>query len=173
MQFREKSFRIQVLAYESYNSHRRRGVVKMVGSFNKHTYALSDGLLGRLTDEQKQELTAHIKKMRQLSEAAYRLSMLASVVRNLADADALLSVGMSFEVCDLDARRAEAVWRSMKVLGTALKAAGFPLPKKRARKPKKNAAVSNPGPPLTASEPTAKALTDTRHPLQQHSLFVG
>jgi len=142
MQFREQANKIQVLAYRGYNKEKRRAEVKMLGSFDRYSFKLSDGLLDSLTDEEKKELTAHISTMRQSSEDRNRQYVMSSVIYKLAEADALLAAGMVFDTTCLDADRAAAVWRSIKALETTMETAGYPRPRRAYSK--KVASVADP-----------------------------
>ena len=143
MQFREQANKIQVLAYRGYNKEKRRAEVKMLGSFDRYSFKLSDGLLDSLTDEEKKELTAHIETMRQSADESHRQYVMSSVIDKLAEADALLVAGMAFDITRLDADRAAAVWRSIKALESMMTEAGFPRPK-RAYGKKKAAPATDP-----------------------------
>lgn len=137
MQFREQANKIQVLAYRGYNKVKRRAEVKMLGSIDRYSFKLSDGLLDKLTDREKEELTAYIEKLRQSSEERSRQYVMSSVIDRLAEADALLVAGMSFDITRLDAERAAAVWRSIKALESMMTEAGYPRPKRAYRRKQK------------------------------------
>ena len=140
MQFREQANKIQVLAYRGYNKAKRRAEVKMLGSFDRYSFKLSDGLLDALTAEEKNELTAHIERMRQSADESHRHYVMSSVIDKLAEADALLVAGMAFDIPRLDADRAAAVWRSIKALESMMTTAGYPRPKRSYAYGKKKAA---------------------------------
>ncbi len=144
MQFREQANKIQVLAYRGYNKEKRRAEVKMLGSFDRYSFKLSDGLMDSLTDDEKKELTAHIEQMRQSADESHRQYVMSSVVSRLKEADPLLVAGMAFEVMHLTADEAAAVWRSMKALGRMLETAGHPAPKRAYGKKKKAAPAVDP-----------------------------
>lgn len=149
MQFREQAKKIQVLAYRGYNKEKKRADVKMLGSFDKYTFTLSDGLLDSLTDEEKKELTAHIETMRQSSEDRSRQYVMSSVIDRLAEADSLLVAGMAFDITHLNSDRSAAVWRSIKALESMMEAAGYPRPKRAYGKDKS-----------VCSDPRQQALPD-------------
>lgn len=130
MQFREQANKIQVLAYRGYNKEKRRAEVKMLGSFDRYSFKLSDGLMDSLTDEEKKELTAHIERLRQSSEERSRQYLMSSVIDKLAEADTLLVAGMAFDITRLDVDRAASVWRSIKALEAMMTEAGYPRPKR-------------------------------------------
>jgi hypothetical protein len=134
MQFREQANKIQVLAYRGYDKNKRRSIIKMLGSFDRYSFKLSDGLLDNLTDEEKKELAAYIDKMRQTNEERSKQYLMSSVIDALVKADALLIAGMAFDITRLDADRANSVWRSIKALESMLETAGYPRPKRAYRK---------------------------------------
>ncbi|MBF0304859.1 MAG: hypothetical protein HQL41_04325 [Alphaproteobacteria bacterium] len=68
MQFREAKGVIQVLAYAGYDKARRRAKVKLLGSFNRHSFKLTDTLKTNVTVEQYEEIQSYIRKI-QLSDA--------------------------------------------------------------------------------------------------------
>ncbi len=130
MQYREQGNRIQVLAYRGYNKEKRRAEVKMVGSFDRYSFTLSDGLLDTLTDDERAELQAKIDEMRAEAEQCNRRYVMSSVVRELIEADAHLVAGMAFDITRIDADQAAAIWRSIKALEAMLTTAGYPRPKR-------------------------------------------
>jgi len=149
MQFREQANKIQVLAYRGYNKEKRRAEVKMLGSFDRYSFKLSDGLMDSLTDEEKKELTAHIERLRQSSEERSRQYLMSSVIDKLAEADTLLVAGMAFDITRLDVDRAASVWRSIKALEAMMTEAGYPRPKRAYGKKKAAAPASQQALPVT------------------------
>ena len=154
MQFRQQGRRVQVLAYRGYNKEKKRADVKMLGSFDRYTFEMTDGLLDSLTVEEKEELTSHIEELRQSADESHRRYVMSSVVSRLKEADPLLVAGMAFEVMHLTADEAAAVWRSMKALGKMLEAAGHPAPKRAYGKNKSQ-------PTAPAADPRQASLIET------------
>lgn len=88
MQFRPQGNRIQVLAYRGYDKEKKRAQVKLLGSFDKHGYSVSDGLINKLTDDEKTELQSHMESIRQSNNAVmreYSIKGLARLIDNVSD----------------------------------------------------------------------------------------
>ena len=72
MQFKKQGNRVQVLAYRGYDKVKRRAIVKMLGSYDVHSYEMTDGLLDNMTAEEKEELQSYIEKERQSDQKEIR-----------------------------------------------------------------------------------------------------
>ena len=68
MQYRKVKNRIQVLAAAGYDKGKRRTAVKLLGSYDARTFALSEKLERELTPDQLVELQAHISRSRSASK---------------------------------------------------------------------------------------------------------
>lgn len=126
MQFKEQKGRVQVLVYDGYDKEKRRAIVKMLGSFDRHDYSLSVGLLGKLTVEQKKELQSEIDRRRQSHDKAMRQGAILysdSRIKEYAD---IVSSGEY----DIPAEKADQIWEAMDVLSKALKKAKFAKPRR-------------------------------------------
>lgn len=134
MQFRRQANKIQVLAYRGYDKVKRRAIVRMLGSFDRYTFELSDGLMDNLTDDEKEELTSYIEKLRQSYEERKRREAMSSAVEGMAEAGKLIESGMTFDVSRLDGQQATIVWQAIKALESELTNAGYPRPKRAYRK---------------------------------------
>lgn len=91
MQFRPQGNRVQVLAYRGYNKEKRRAEVKLLGSFSRTDFSLSDGLFDALTDGEKEELQSHITAMRQSYDKTIRLSAVRHVSHYMKEVSDSLS----------------------------------------------------------------------------------
>ena len=144
MQFKEQKGRVQVLAYDGYDKEKRRAIVKMLGSFDRHDYSLSVGLLEKLTVEQKEELQSEIERRRQsLDKSLRHASLLCSDSRISEYAD-IVSSGEY----DIRPELADQIWEAMDLLARSLKKAGFKKPPKT-----HSESVSSDQPELPLAEP--------------------
>lgn len=126
MQFKEQKGRVQVLVYDGYDREKRRAIVKMVGSFNRHSYSMSDGLLEKLTVEQKEELLSEIEKRRQSDDKAIRQAAIFYSDSRISDYADIVS---SREY-DIPPEKADQIWEAMDLLAKSLRKAGFKKPHK-------------------------------------------
>lgn len=88
MQFRQQGHKTQVLAYRGYDKTRKRAVVQLLGSFDRHNPVPSDELLTKLTDDEKSELQSHCETIRQSrlkSVRQYHASTIATRIDELTD----------------------------------------------------------------------------------------
>ena len=88
MQFREQGKRIQVLAYRGYDKTKKRAKIELLGSFGRYSFDMSDGLMNKLTVNEKNELLSHIETIRQSDEKSSRQSgvkYLASQINKVSD----------------------------------------------------------------------------------------
>ena len=60
MQFRDQANRTQVLVYRGYDKAKKRAIVKLVGSYDRFSFAMSDELKNNLTEDEMSELQYHI-----------------------------------------------------------------------------------------------------------------
>lgn len=123
MQFREQGKRIQVLAYRGYDKEKRRAQVKLLGSFDRYGFGMSDGLMDNLTDDEKLELQSHIENMRQSQQSAIR----GHAVRQLASRITEVSDSLTDEAFASRADReyATEVYAAIDVLTKRLRKLGF------------------------------------------------
>lgn len=145
MQFREQTNKIQVLAYRGYDREKKRASVKMLGSFDRYSFALSDGLLDALTDDERVELQAKIDEMKRAAAAEGRRYTMHGSVSSLESAARLLDQGETFadDVARLDADRAARVWSALVALEKELEAAGHHRPRRAYKKRSEPAAQEN------------------------------
>lgn len=145
MQFREQTNKIQVLAYRGYNKAKRRAEVKMLGSFDRFTYALSDGLLDALTEDERTELKAKIDEMKQAAAETSKRYTMSGSVSSLESAARLLDQGETFAegVARLNTDRAARVWAALVALEKELEAAGHHRPKRAYKKRSEPATQTN------------------------------
>lgn len=126
MQFREQGRRIQVLAYRGYNKEKKRAEVKLLGSFDRYGFQLSDGLMDSLSPDEKTELLSHIETMRQSdndSHLQYQLKSLDTHIMKICDS---LSGG-KFDSLVTD-EYASKVYASIDSLTKLLRKKGFRRP---------------------------------------------
>lgn len=123
MQFRKQANRIQVLAYDGYDSTTKRGKYKLLGSFDRFTLRLDDELMSKLSDEQKKEVRDWVESKRSDIQEAGRVANLHAIAANLAKAAATLDES---EGEDFTAAQAEALWASMDEMRRVLGRAGYP-----------------------------------------------
>jgi hypothetical protein len=128
MQFRQSGNRVQVLAYRGYDKEKRRATVKLLGSFDRHGFGMSDGLMDALNDDEKAELQSHIKSIRQSHDEDYRQSVTKNVDSFISKASDCLSNGE----CDglLTPEYASRVYASIDSLTKVLRKRGFKRPPK-------------------------------------------
>lgn len=129
MQFRPAGKRVQVLAYRGYDKTKKRAQVKLLGSFDRYSYDLSDGLADALTDDEKAELQSHIEKMRQLLDSTIRQSN----VRHLASRIKEVSDSLTDEqyASRITPEYASEVYQSIDSLTKTLRKLGHVRPAKR------------------------------------------
>ena len=127
MQFKPAGRRVQVLVYAGYDKEKRRAVVKMVGSFDRYNFTLSDGLENSLTDEQKKELQSHIESLRQSAKNEVRHYTCETLDRRIVEVADTISAGEY----DCSPEYAERLREAMKRLNAALRKAGQPRPKRQ------------------------------------------
>lgn len=123
MQFRVQGNRVQVLAYRGYDREKRRAQVKLMGSFNRWTFDMTDGLMDSLTVDERSELQSHIEKIRlEVSEMANRhnIRTVAKTVREAADC---LTSDKSDSL--ITAEVASSILEAMDSLTAALRKRGF------------------------------------------------
>jgi hypothetical protein len=123
MQFRPQGKRIQVLAYRGYDKEKKRASVKLLGSFGKYDYDMSDGLIDSLTDDEKTELQSHIDSIRQSDDALVRRSnvrRIASHIKSVSD-----SLADPEYASLMTADHAGEVYASVMALTKALRKLGF------------------------------------------------
>ena len=126
MQFRQQGNRIQVLAYRGYNKEKKRAEVKLLGSFGRYNYDMSDGLMSALTDSEKSELQSHITTLRQEHDK----SMRHIYVRTIASSIKSVSDSLSDEECAslITAESASATYEAIDLLTKKLRKLGFRRP---------------------------------------------
>lgn len=132
MQFRPQGNRIQVLAYRGYDKEKKRAQVKLVGSFDAYNYSPSDGLIDSLTDDEKEELQAHIKALRKKKKDETVKSDLDHLYRRIADLSA--SLFTREYAPQVTPKQALALYGAMNSLADSLKRAGHRRPARRAPK---------------------------------------
>lgn len=124
MQFKMVGNIIQVHRYEGYDKIKKRAIVKMVGSMSRHIFTPSDGLIDKLTDEEKTELQSYIEKERQSYNKDSRQSSI-----NFGDSHIKrITHSLSYEDTTITLQQADAIWDSIAVLQKALKKRGFKKP---------------------------------------------
>lgn len=129
MQFKRVKNRVQVLAYRGYDKEKKRAIVKMLGSFDAHSFDPSDGLTDSMTVEEKEELQSYIEKLRlSRKESSLQSSTkyLHSHIDTVSDSLALEDNYMTDDI-------AVRLYASIDSLQKALRKAGY----KRPAKPKK------------------------------------
>lgn len=131
MQFKEVGKRIQVLAYRGYDKEKKRAVVKLLGSFNKYSYEMSDGLEESLTDAEKEEVQSYIKKIQQ----SFNEDMLRSLPFLICSQIEHLSNSLNTKETDISNTQADAIWTRMELMAKALRKAGHKKPAKPVKKP--------------------------------------
>ncbi len=137
MQFRPQGRRVQVLAYRGYDKEKKRAQVKLLGSFSRYDYSMSDGLLDSLSDDEKTELQSHINNIRQSYEKdthSYLIKSLATDIKKVSDS--LSDETFASLITD---QVAEAMFESMDKLAKALRKAGH---KRSKPEPKQDASRS-------------------------------
>jgi hypothetical protein len=130
MQFKKQGNKIQVLAYRGYDKEKRRAIVKMLGSYDVHSYIMTDGLLDSLTVDEKEELQSHIEKVRQSDQSAvrqYNAKHIDSQIKEVADSIS----GGEFEISE---EWVTNVYGAIDELTKAMRANGYTKPKKVAVK---------------------------------------
>ena len=130
MQFKRQGRRVQVLAYRGYDKEKRRAIVKMMGSIDVYSFEPSDGLIENLTDEEKTELQSYIETERQAAEKRtrqYFANSAASRIKEVADT----IQGGDFEPSEA---WAADTWAAIEALSKAMRKAGYPKPRKAAKK---------------------------------------
>lgn len=131
MQYREQGDRIQVLAYRGYNKEKKRAEVKMLGSYNRYSFKVTDGLLKAMTGDEKKEFTVHIENERLSSEISSRLyNFKETYSKILYASDCIKNHGMTFDASKVTATDAEAIHATLKAMAKALDDAGHPAPKR-------------------------------------------
>lgn len=131
MQFKEVGKRIQVLAYRGYDKEKKRAVIKLLGSFNKYSYEMSDGLEESLTDAEKEEVQSYIKKIQQ----SFNDDMLRSLPFLICSQIEHLSNSLNAKETDISAEQANTLFERIDLLSKALKKAGHKKPAKAVKKP--------------------------------------
>lgn len=110
MQYREQGRKVQVLAYRGFDKAKKRPIVKMLGSFDRYGYGLSDGLMDALTVEEQTDLTSYIETLRQSDATLRRQYALRSIIQSLIEASASLDAGETLTVANpeqaLEAKKA-------------------------------------------------------------------
>ena len=102
MQYREQGRKVQVLAYRGFDKAKKRPIVKMLGSFDRYGYGLSDGLMDALTVEEKTDLTSYIETLRQSDASLRRQYVLRSIIQSLIEASAAIEAGDVLTVASKD-----------------------------------------------------------------------
>lgn len=102
MQYREQGRKVQVLAYRGFDKAKRRPIVKMLGSFDRYGYGLSDGLMDALTVEEKTDLTSYIETLRQSDASLRRQYALRSIIQSMIEASAAIEAGETLTVASKD-----------------------------------------------------------------------
>ena len=102
MQYREQGRKVQVLAYRGFDKAKKRPIVKMLGSFDRYGYGLSDGLIDALTVEEKTDLTSYIETLRQSDASLRRQYALRSIIQSLIEASAAIEAGDVLTVASKD-----------------------------------------------------------------------
>ena len=102
MQYREQGRKVQVLAYRGFDKAKKRPIVKMLGSFDRYGYGLSDGLMDALTVEEKTDLTSYIETLRQSDASLRRQYALRSIIQSLIEASAAIEAGDVLTVASKD-----------------------------------------------------------------------
>ncbi len=149
MQFKRQKGRIQILAYRGYDKVKRRSVVRMLGSIDAYTYEPSDGLLDKLSDEERAELQEYIEKQRQASQNQVRQYTAKSIASRINEAADAIRSG-DFEPSD---EWAADVWSAVEALTKAVRKSGYPPPKKpRKGKAPPKAETAPPSLPLPLGE---------------------
>ena len=123
MQFRAQNNRIQVLAYRGYDKEKQRSVVKLVGSFDMYSFALSEELLENLSGEEVVELQREIKYRRLTLDSQHRQSIAKRLATDIKSASDSMSLGE----CDsiFTEEYAQGIYDAIDVLTKALRRRGF------------------------------------------------
>lgn len=126
MQFRQSGNRIQVLAYRGYDKEKRRATVKLLGSFDRYSFSMSDGLLSNLADDEKTELQSHIESIRQSAHIQHRQAMTTNIDSHIKSASDCLTAGE----CDslLSVEYASRIYAAVDSLTKTLRKRGFKRP---------------------------------------------
>jgi len=123
MQFRPQGNRIQVLAYRSYDKAKKRAQVKLLGSFSKLDFSLSDGLIEALTDDEKTELQSRIASIRQSHEKTIRQASVRYISHSIKSvSDSLTDPECASLVTE---KVASELFESIDGLAKALRKLGF------------------------------------------------
>lgn len=125
MQFKKVKNKIQVLAYRGYDKEKKRGNVVMVGSLDADTLKFSPSVRlkekeDKLTVEEKTELQAYTKSVRQEREKESAEKSLRGLSRTLEEAKTALMSGA--ELCEDEAR---GIWAEIEGLGRELRRRGL------------------------------------------------
>jgi hypothetical protein len=140
MQFKKQGNRVQVLAYRGYDKVKRRAIVKMLGSYDVHSYEMTDGLLDSLTVDEKEELQSRIEKERQSDQKAirqYNLKYIDSRIKEVADSIS----GGEFEI---NQEWATSVHDAIDALTKVMRANGYTKQRKKVVKAVDNQSLSLP-----------------------------
>lgn len=124
MQYKEQGSKVHVLRYKSYDKVKKRSVVEMIGTIDIATLAPSDGLIGKLSDGEKEELQAEISRRRQAAEKSNRQYCAETVASRMVLAADCLAAGEYA----IPSEQAAAIWTAMAKLGKALRKSGNPKP---------------------------------------------
>lgn len=131
MQYREQGNKIQVLAYRGYNKEMKRAEVKMLGSFDRYSFKMTDDLLKSMTVEEQKEFTVELEKRKQSHDKSMRLYHVNQLVSRIVEVDDCLKTdGLTFDVSKITTKEVTAVYSVMKALTKALEDAGHPAPKR-------------------------------------------
>ena len=136
MQFRDQANRTQVLAYRGYNKEKKRADVKLLGSFDRFSFELSDELKTNLTVDEMTELQSHIETVRQSRNKSVRRSDILNLHSHID--------GVSDSLTDpefdslITSEYATQVYASIDRLTKVLRRKGH-------RRPQKGAAERSPG----------------------------
>lgn len=136
MQFRDQANRTQVLAYRGYNKEKKRAEVKLLGSYNRITFELSDELKNNLQSDEMTELQSHIETIRQSRDNSVRQSRARNLHSHIAEVSDSLSSGEYDSL--ITSEYATEVYASIDRLTKVLRRKGH-------RRPKKGEAERSPG----------------------------
>ena len=126
MQFKKMGRRVQVLAYRGYDKDKRRAIIKMMGSYDVHSYEPSDGLIESLTDDEKKELQSHIEKERHEAEKWRRQYSAKNAYSQINDVAGVISSGDFVPSEEWIAK----TWDAIGALSKAMRRAGYRRPGK-------------------------------------------
>ena len=130
MQYREQNDKVQILAYRGYNKEKRRSEVKMLGSFDKYSFKMTDGLLEAMTFEEQKEFSEKLNEMRKSGEKTSRQNKVDSLVSRIVEVDdCLKNHGLTFDVSKTTDDQAAAVYSVIKALTKAMEEFGSGAPK--------------------------------------------